>query len=43
LHVTCDAQGTIHQVQWLRDGVRERGSAHKYSATSYGWLELPLP
>ena len=43
LHVTCDAQGTIHQVQWLRDDVRERDSVHKYSATSYGWLELPLP
>ena len=43
LHVTCDAQGTIHHVQWLRDDVRERDSVHRYWATSHGWLELPLP
>lgn len=43
LQVTCDAQGTIHQVQWLRDDVPERDSAHRYWATSHGWLELPLP
>ena len=43
LQVTCDAQGTIHQVQWLRDEVRERDSVYRYSATSGSWLDLPLP
>jgi hypothetical protein len=43
LQVTCDSHGTIHRVEWLRDGVRERDSVHKYWATSHGWLELPLP
>lgn len=43
LHVTCDAHGAIHKVQWLRGDVRERGSVHRYRATWDGWLELPLP
>jgi hypothetical protein len=39
LHVTCDAQGTIFEVEWLRDEARVERSTKCYALTAEGWEE----
>ncbi|HTV73643.1 MAG TPA: hypothetical protein VME66_08070 [Candidatus Acidoferrales bacterium] len=42
LHVTCDEQGTVYKIQYLRDERDEDASTRCYALTGDGWEERPI-